>query len=210
MRTIPRVLALALTLTLQPASQAFGQIPDSLRIPPDSVSAPVPQEASPDTAAVADAFSGITPRGAFIRSALIPGWGHAEVGAYGRGAFYFLVEALSGFMIAKTQSRLSLARNRVRLRESTLTARILASGVEDPTEIEDLLAEDEVLEDLRGLEAARGDQREDWVALGVFFLFLGGADAYVSAQLMYFPGAVEVNATPSGGVEVGFSVPVNF
>jgi hypothetical protein len=113
-------------------------------------------------------------------------------------------------MIAKTQSRLSLARNRVRLRESTLTARILASGVEDPTEIEDLLAEDDVLEDLRGLEAARGDQREDWVALGVFFLFLGGADAYVSAQLMDFPGAVEVNATPSGGVEVGLSIPVNF
>jgi hypothetical protein len=48
------------------------------------------------------------------------------------------------------------------------------------------------------------------MALGIFFLFLGGADAYVSAHLADFPGAVEVNAAPGGGMEMAVSVPVNF
>ena len=48
------------------------------------------------------------------------------------------------------------------------------------------------------------------MALGIFFLFLGGADAYVSAHLAEFPGAVEINSTPTGGMEVGFSFPVSF
>jgi hypothetical protein len=152
----------------------------------------------------------ISPRGAFIRSAIIPGWGHAEVGAHGRGAFYFLAEAVSGFMLVKTHTRLDLARNRRSLRESVLTERILASGVEDPVTVEELLAEDELLQDLAGLEEARGEQREDWMALAIFFLFLGGADAYVSAHLSDFPGAVEIDTNPSGGVEVGLSIPVNF
>lgn len=191
-------------------SGALAQEPDPLPVEPDSLRAPRGEEVQEETAEESRLPGQISPRGAFLRSALIPGWGHAAVGAQGRGAFYFFVEAVSGFMIVKTQSRLNLARNRVSMRESVLTARILESGVEDLLEIEELLAEDEVLEDLRGLEEARGDQREDWVALGIFFLFLGGADAYVSAHLTDFPGAVEINATSTGRVEVGVSLPVNF
>lgn len=49
----------------------------------------------------------LSPGGAFLRSLVIPGWAQAELGARTRGAFYFLVEAFSIFMIARTQLRLS-------------------------------------------------------------------------------------------------------
>jgi len=206
----PEVRALFIAALLLPGPLR-AQVPDSLRISRDSLSDPQPVIQLQEDTTDQDQVPGrISPRGAFIRSALVPGWGHAEVGAYGRGAFYFMVEAVSGFMLVKTHSRLNLARNRRALRESVLTDRLLESGIEDFQELEDMLAEDPLLEDLRGLETARSEQREDWMALGIFFLFLGGADAYVSAHLADFPGAVEVNATPSGGVEMGMSVPVNF
>jgi hypothetical protein len=153
---------------------------------------------------------GITPRGAFIRSGVIPGWGHAKVGAYGRGAFYFLVEAISGFMALKTKGQLDLARDRRVFWEEIVSERLQVDGALSPTALEEALAEDPRVEDLRGLENARSEQLEDWVALSVFFLFLGGADAYVSAHLADFPGAVEVNTNPGGGVEVGVSLPVGF
>ena len=49
----------------------------------------------------------LTPGGAFIRSLVIPGWAQAELGAKTRGAFYFLAEAFSILMVARTQIRLS-------------------------------------------------------------------------------------------------------
>lgn len=67
-------------------------------------------EGSPEVQAVSDSvFSKppLTPGGAFLRSLVIPGWAQAELGAPTRGAFYFLVEAFSLFMIARTQIRLS-------------------------------------------------------------------------------------------------------
>lgn len=203
------ILAMALPIPLA------GQIPDSVRIPPDSALVDV-EEAPVPVVVLDEASRGITPRGAFIRSGFVPGWGHAKVGAYGRGAFYFLVEAVSGFMAVKTHGQLALAKDRRVFWESVMTDRIQAvEGFDLETiagldALEEALAEDPHVEDLRGLENARSEQLEDWVALGVFFLFLGGADAYVSAHLADFPGAVEVNTNPSGGVEVGLSLPVGF
>jgi len=192
-------------LSLFPAS-ARGQIPDSLRVSPD-------QQETPDSLAGQESpEEPVSPAGAFLRSALIPGWGHAKIGAYGRGAFYFAAEAGSAFMFLKSHSRLNLARDRRALWESVMTARLQAEGIEDPVELEEALAADERIEDLRGLEEARLDQREDWIALGIFFLLLGGADAFVAAHLADFPPPVEVNVngTPDGRMEVGVSVPVGF
>ncbi|MGW8267685.1 MAG: DUF5683 domain-containing protein [Longimicrobiales bacterium] len=190
---------------LLPASVG-GQTPDSLRVSPD-------QQEVPDSLAGEDVPDGpISPAGAFLRSALIPGWGHAKVGAYGRGAFYFAAEAGAAFMFFKSHSRLNLARDRRALWESVMTARFQAEGIQDPDELEEALAGDERVDDLRGLEEARLDQREDWIALGLFFLLLGGADAFVAAHLADFPSPVEVNVTgsPEGRMEVGVSVPVGF
>jgi len=192
-------------LSLFPAS-ARGQIPDSLQVSPD-------RQETPDSLAGQESSEApVSPAGAFLRSALIPGWGHAKVGVYGRGAFYFAAEAGSAFMLLKSHSRLNLARDRRALWESVMTARLQAEGIEDPVELEEALAADERVEDLRGLEEARLDQREDWIALGIFFLLLGGADAFVSAHLADFPSPVEVNVSgaPEGRVEVGVSVPLGF
>jgi hypothetical protein len=105
-----------------------------------------------------------------------------------------------------------MARDRRALREAVVTARLHAQGIEDPDELEAALAEDEELTDLRGLEEVRSEQREDWLALGIFFLFLGGADAFVSAHLADFPAPVEVDVegTPMGRLEVSLSIPVGF
>lgn len=202
------ILALACVLPL-PLS---GQVPDSIRIPPDEAQVDVEEQVVPDSVLAEEIPGVISPRGAFIRSGIIPGWGHAKVGAYGRGAFYFLVEAISGFMILKTRGQLNLAKDRRALWESVMTERFQASSETELTldDLEARLAEDPRVEDLRGLENARSEQLEDWVALSVFFLFLGGADAYVSAHLADFPGAVEVNTNERGAVEVGVSLPVGF
>ena len=181
---------------------------------PDSLQAVSPPQEVPDTLTgpPEDGAGLITPGGAFLRSALIPGWGHAKVGALGRGAFYFTLESAAVFMFLKSQSRLSLARDRVRMGEEVATARLQGQGLVDPLEIEEALAADEELTDLRGLETARSEQREDWMAVGIFFLFLGGADAFVSAHLAEFPTPVEVgfSGTPEGRVGVAVSIPVGF
>lgn len=185
---------------------AHSQVSDSLRATPDFQVVP---EVTADTVPQEGVIS---PGGAFLRSALLPGWGHARVGAYGRGAFFFATQSAAAFMVFKSQSRLTLARNRLTLMETVITARLNAQGVVDPDEVEKELAENESVADLRGLEEARANQREDWIALGVFFILLGGADAFVAAHLADFPAPVEVNlnGSPQGGVEIGVSVPVGF
>jgi len=201
-------LAAGMVLTLLSLSPAPAK-PQSL----DSLRVPAVEQAVPDSAGQpADSTRRISPGGAFLRSVLIPGWGHAKVGAPGRGAFYFAVESTNLFVILATQQRLDMARDRRALREAVVTARLHAQGIEDPDELEAALAEDEELTDLRGLEEVRSEQREDWLALGIFFLFLGGADAFVSAHLADFPAPVEVDVegTPMGRLEVSLSIPVGF
>jgi hypothetical protein len=203
---LPVSFCIQLGLALLFPGPALSQVSDSLRIDPTV-------QIVPDTVGQApDSLPSLSPGGAFLRSALIPGWGHARIGAQGRGAFYFAVESGIAFMLLKSHSRLEVARDRLALWESVVTARLQAQGIEDPVEIEAALAEDENVSDLRGLEEARAEQREDWMALAIFFVFLGGADAFVSAHLADFPAPVEVDvdAGQSGRVEIGFSVPVGF
>ena len=204
MRTaqIETVLLALLVLAGVPGT-ASSQVFDS--IPPN----PGNQEAVQDTVSQPpDSIGRITPGGAFLRSALVPGWGHTKVGAHGRGAFYFTVETVNAFLFFKTRSRLAKVKDQRALLEEVVTARLLAQGVEDPEEIEAALAEDPGVSDLRLREESRSEQLEDWMALGIFFLFLSGADAFVSAHLADFPAAVEIDTPPAGGIQVGFSIPI--
>lgn len=204
-----RLFLLRLTLALLASagpSSAWGQEPDTLAVP-DTL--PVTEEAPQSESAATEAVPRrITPRGAFIRSGLIPGWGHAKAGALTRGAFYFTAEAASVFMIFKTQTRISQTEARLELREDVIRERLIAGGETDPNRIESALIEDPQVEDLRTLRETRLDQREDWLALGIFLMLIGGVDAYVSAHLAEFPTAVVIEPTPSGGMEVGLSVSV--
>ncbi|MEX2467811.1 MAG: hypothetical protein WD995_12950 [Gemmatimonadota bacterium] len=151
-----------------------------------------------------------SPGGAFLRALAVPGWGHAAIGAYGRGAFYAAAQSGTAYALVRTRLRLLEARDRADLRERVLRRALEAEGVTGPDELEARLDEDAALSDIRGLVSARESQQEDWLALGIFLVLLSGADAYVSAHLANFPDPIEVGVLPgvAGGVELAFRVPV--
>ena len=150
----------------------------------------------------------LSPSGAFLRGAIIPGWGHVATGSVTRGAFYFGWESLTGWMIYKSHRRLGVARRQVTLWEDRVTAGLLREGVE-PESVEAQLERHPEIIRFRGLVDARAEQREDWVALGVFILLLSGVDAFVSTHLRDFPEPLTVEGDPvTGTVEVAFRVPL--
>jgi len=182
------------------------------------LAAPVPGsgQASPAPAgttarAPADTV-GVSPGGAFLRSILVPGWGHAAVGSYTRGGFYFLTSGGTFWMIFKTARFLGAARERVDAVEGLVEAGLAARGVTDPDSITAALESDVRVTAARDLEEVRSQQMEDWIAFGVFWLLLNGADAFVSAHLADFPEPIEVETSgipgPRGRMEVKVSVPV--
>lgn len=140
---------------------------------------------------------GVSPRGAFLRAMALPGWGHAAIGSYNRGAFYFVIESATAWSLIRTRQRLIDARRRVGFRETVLRQDLAAEGITDPAEIQSRLGADQKLSDLDALVTARKSQQEDWIALGVFMVFLSGADAYVSAHLSHFPQPLSLSATPA-------------
>jgi hypothetical protein len=152
----------------------------------------------------------ISPRGALVRAMIVPGWGHAAIGSYTRGGFYFAFETLTAYTFLRTRARLSDTRERAGFRESFLRAGLAAEGVTDPAAIESALAQDDVLQGFEALASSRENQQEDLVAFGIFLLFLSGADAFVSAHLARFPTPIELQALPgaAGGIEVGVRVPL--
>jgi len=178
----------------------FGQVPDSTvtLFPLQEVTNEVQEEPA----------GFVTPRGAFLRGLAFPGWGHAEVDAQSRGGFYFAIQSATGLMLFKTHSRLSRVGDRLQLVEAVETARLEAQGITDPGAVEAELAGNPMVADLRALEEVRGEQREDWIALGLFMMLLSGVDSYVSAHLSNFPTPVEIGVSDTGGIEVGFSLPI--
>ena len=166
-------------------------------------------DTDPDSLTAADSIpAGLSPSGAFLRSAIIPGWGHVETGSVTRGAFYFGWESLTGWMIYKSHRRLGAARRQVTLWEDRVTARLIREGV-PPENIEGRLEGHTELIRLRGLVDARVEQREDWAALGIFILVLSGVDAFVSAHLRDFPEPLSVEGDPTTGtIEVAFHLPL--
>ncbi len=182
-----------------PASAQEAVATDSLAVDPVEVA---------DSLA-ADTATGISPSGAFLRGAIIPGWGHTATGSLTRGAFYFSMEALAGWMVFKTQRRLGVAQDQAALWEDRATAELMAQGITEFEAIEAALENNEQVARFRGLVDARQEQREDWLAVAIFTLLLSGLDAFVSAHLGNFPEPLTIEGDPDGGVlEVGFRVPV--
>lgn len=192
--TVPRawrlgaVLAFALALCALPrAAAAQDPLPrDSVR--PDTARAPftvrgdtVPRAEQPDSA------QGISPRGAFLRSLVLPGWGQSELGATGRGGIYFALEAGSLWMFFKSARKLDEARENERIARET--------GVLGPEQTDPLVRD-------------RQNQREDWLTLSIFWLFFSGADAFVAAHLQDFDVHVNAIPRPGGALELQATVPL--
>jgi hypothetical protein len=148
------------------------------------------QEAAPRPAAgdtVAADTGGVSARGALLRSLVLPGWGQAYVGAPGRGAIYFSLEAGSLWMVFKTRRQFAAAEEQQGL--------LRARG-------------EQSLTTTTALVEARGQQVEDWITLAVFLLAFSGADAYVAAQLADFGDNVGVLPAPAGGLQLRARVPL--
>jgi len=183
--------------------------------PPESAGAPalLPGPlASPraDSAVQPQGPPPITPRGALIRSLVVPGWGHAVTGSYTRAGFYLTAQAGNAWMLAKTGGHLSWAGRVQRAVEAETEARLTGQGVPMDSIPARVRADPGVIQ-ARNLVEARRSQREDWIALGLFFVLIGGVDAFVSAHLQDFPEplTVEPVGVPGGGLglEVGIQIP---
>lgn len=196
---MPLLLAVAFAVALSP-----------LNGPTSRVGAQVAPAPAPPAAEVAElpAPIDVSPGGAFLRAALIPGWGHASIGSYTRGGFYFAAQTATVYTLLRARTRIGTAQDRVRLTEQVILAELASSGVTDPQAIQDALDGDDRLSGVRRLLEARQEQQEDLVALGIFLILLSAADAYVSAHLARFPDPLdlETSVAPNGGIDVGFRV----
>jgi hypothetical protein len=196
----PLVLcALAALLLLLPAGAAAQEdappdtVPVEVRVPvaiPDDevVEPPPPVLVTTPAGVYLDTVQvGISPRTAFLRSVVIPGWGQSSLGAPGRGGVYFALEAGSLWMVYKTGRKLREAnREQQVLRETGMIA----------------------MDQRTPLVRDRRAQREDWITLSVFWLFFSGADAFVAAHLQDFEERIDVRPTPEGGFQLRATVPV--
>jgi hypothetical protein len=199
---LPVLLALGLAL-----GPALGLTPQSL-----AAQDVLGGEEVSDTTPQALVRRPVSPGGAFLRSILVPGWGQASVGAYNRAGFYFGVDAASAWMFFKTRRTLDSARKILGRVEAEVTAQVVSAGVSDLQKIAAALDDNEQVTDARALVEARSQQREDWLAFGLFMVLIGGADAFVAGHLADFPDALKTGfrVTPDGGFEAGLSVTLPF
>ena len=148
----------------------------------------------------------VSPGGAFLRSLLLPGWGHVATRSPGRGAFYVAAQSSGFWMLWKSVTRRSTARAAADLERDLVRARLQAQGVTDPVELFTRTESDPAVEEWEALIETRDQQVEDWAAMSIFLVLLGAADAYVTAHLRDFPEPLSIRTRPvggSGGIEVG-------
>jgi hypothetical protein len=200
------LLALAALLGSAQPARLCAQVPDTV-----VVVTPVPRPAQ-ESVELPELDEPTTPGGAFLRAVLLPGWGHASIGAYTRGGFYFAAETTAGFLLARTVRRLEIAKEGRNLKEDRLRESLIAAGVTNPDTIDARLSLDPEVARSRRLVRSRRQQMEDWAALGLFMVFLSGADAFVSAHLREFPEPIPVSLglapLPPGGVALGVRLSV--
>ena len=140
----------------------------------------------------------VSPRKAFLHSALVPGLGQSELGRRFTGVGFFLVEALSIAFVHRSAEDLRTAKafqgDSVPLRYDIDPATGLArrDGRGDP-----VIAAWQPSGYTDALVRARKLQLEDWVAVLIFNHLVSGADAFVSANLWDFPQHVKLRAFPA-------------
>ena len=131
-----------------------------------------------------------SPRGAMFRSFVLPGWGQASYDRWVRAGVFFTGHAGNGYMIYKTLTRLDEAQDR---------EEDWVEFARDSLEADETVSADSVdfyvdahprVQHARALVRSREEQREDWIALGVFWVLMSGIDAYVTAQLADFPASI--------------------
>jgi hypothetical protein len=211
--------ALAGPLALAHVTPAGGQEPDTTAPVIDSVVvtpevAPTVVPANPDTLPEPP----MSPRGAFIRSMIVPGWGQSAFGADFRGGIYFAGWAGNWFMNFRNFVRLDDARERFDLRSDQVRDSLIVTSTNpdsvraelegDPTVLDAAIRADGVGNRMRKLVRAREQQREDWIAWSIFWLLASGVDAYVTAHLSDFPATIDIEPQRDRSVSLRLEVPL--
>lgn len=184
-----RLALLTVPLLLAAAAPARAQVTDSLRLG-ERQRQPMVADTTRQRVEVPDSLQRryrISPRDAFFRSLILPGWGQSSIGAPGRGGIYFALEAGSLWMWIKSDRKLDEARERERIARETGQ---LTEGQIDP------------------LVRDRQNQREDWLTLSIFWLFFSGADAFVAAHLQDFEVHVNAGPRPDGALQIQATIPL--
>ena len=209
-RRLPSILcfpSILCVLCLIAAAPVCAQEPSTAQVPVG------------DTLLIADTIpsEGASPRAAFTRALIIPGWGHFSIGAHRRGAVYATLQGASWFMLVKTLVKLNDAEDRLDGFESAARDSLNALMASDPAAAERLaaaeafeaaVAANPLVADGEGLVNARTEQRQDWITYTLFFTMASAVDAYVAAYLKDFPVDVSVDPRPDGGTSLMLRMPI--
>lgn len=185
--TLSRPLV-ALTLMALTGMPVHAQQRDSV---PAAVRTPVAARAS--TATRGRFTPPITPKRAFILSALLPGVGQSRLDRGTSGALFASVELAAVVMVRRSQLDLREAR---RYQVDTLPAQYVLSG---STLVKNGVFTNRYTADL---VRTRRLHVEDWLAVIGFNHLFAGADAFVAAQLWDVPVQLTAVPRPSGALFV--------
>lgn len=178
-----RVPSNAVLLVALVASLASAQRPDSARVRPR----PIPKPRADSVVSPVDTIKPpISPRRAFLYSAILPGSGQAILGRQKAAAVMLLIEGIAIAMIR--QSAASVGEARRMSGDSVVTSYVNSAGDSVPTA------------NPRRFDSpyvhTRQSQVEDWAAFLIANHLFSGADAFVAANLWELPAQLQIRVTP--------------
>lgn len=176
-------------LVILVAGPAFAQRPDSARVRRPAAAGPtIPDSLKPP----------ISPRRAFLYSAIVPGYGQAILGRNKAAGMMLAVEAMAIAMIRESAADVREAR---RMSGDTVVVSYVdpstGASLSSPTLVPRRFDPQYV--------HVRQSHVEDWVAFLLANHLFSGADAFVAANLWELPAELSVRVAP-GGATVGASL----
>ena len=182
-------LAASALLMILVAIPAVAQRPDSARVRRPATAGPtIPDSLKPP----------ISPRRAFLYSALLPGYGQAILGRNKAAAAMLVIEAMAIGMIRESAADVREAR---RMSGDTVVVTYVDPSTGAPLSAPSIVP--------RRFDAqyvhVRQSHVEDWVAFLLANHLFSGADAFVAANLWELPAELSVRVAP-GGATVGASL----
>ncbi len=149
------------------------------------------RSASVDTAVLRPPIS---PRRAFLRSLLIPGWGQTSLGRGTAGGLFVLMEGVTAAMIVKSSDDLGRAKD---ARADSIFQGFQVNATTGELELLDGQPVPVYLRNpITDRISARRQHLEDWIALMAFNHLFAAAEAFVAAHLYDVPARISVR--PSG------------
>jgi hypothetical protein len=183
----PSRLASTALLVIAAAGSAVAQRPDSARVRrPTTAAAAIPDSLKPP----------ISPRRAFLYSALVPGYGQAILGRNKAAAAMLAIEAMAIAMIRESAADVREARRMSG--DSVIVSYVNPSTGEALTTIVGRRFDPQYVH-------VRQSHVEDWVAFLLANHLFSGADAFVAANLWELPAELSIRVAP-GGATVGASL----